>query len=53
MSLTNEERNLIAARELARAKEAYDDILYLQKDGRLSAAAIDYIMQYSMLLVHC
>ena len=39
MSLSNEERSLIVARELERAKEAYDDILYLQKDGRLSAAA--------------
>ena len=39
MRLTNEDRNLVVARELERAKEAYDDILYLQKGGRLSAAA--------------
>ena len=56
MSLSNEDRTLIVNRELAKAKEAFDDILFLQQGGRLSAAAnrLYYAVFHavSALLIH-
>lgn len=56
MSLSNEDRTLIVNRELAKAKEAFDDILFLRQGGRLSAAAnrLYYTVFHavSALLIH-